>query len=129
MTPPRLKGRTFRAMSNSAHGQSGSATEMEFTGDDDYVTATYAGGGVRLGQVLARRTDDDALDMHYHAGSTSGQIPRRSWPRDVRGRLARQDAHVHRVAVAHRGPLHRPFRVGRGLTAGTVRERRPAASP
>ena len=75
MTPPLLKGRTFRAMSNSAHGQSGSATEMEFTSDDDsYVTATYAGGGVRLGQVLARRTNDDALDMHYHAGSTSGEI-------------------------------------------------------
>ena len=75
MTPPRLKGRTFRAMSNSAHGQSGSATEMQFTDDDDdYVTATYAGGGVRLGQVLAKRTDDDALDMHYHAGSTSGEI-------------------------------------------------------
>ena len=115
MTPPRLKGRTFRAMSNSAHGQSGSATEMEFTGDDDYVTATYAGGGVRLGQVLAKRTDDDALDMHYHAGSTSGRDPRRSRPRDVRGRPAGQDAHVHRVAVADRRSLHRPFRVGRGV--------------
>jgi hypothetical protein len=74
MTPPTLTGRTFRALSNSAHGQSGSATEMQFTGDDAYVTAIYAGGGVRLGQVLARRTKDDALDMHYHAGSTSGDI-------------------------------------------------------
>ena len=74
MTPPRLTGRTFRALSNSAHGQSGSATEMQFTGDDAYVTAIYAGGGVRLGQVLARRTSDDALDMHYHAGSTKGDI-------------------------------------------------------
>ena len=74
MIPPRLNGRTFRAMSNSTHGQSGPATEMQFTADDDYVTAIYAGGGVRLGQVLGRRTDDDALDMHYHAGSTSGEI-------------------------------------------------------
>ena len=47
---------------------------MEFTADDEYVTATYAGGGVRFGQVLARRTTDDALDMHYHAGSASGAI-------------------------------------------------------
>jgi hypothetical protein len=74
MTPPRLTGRTFRALSNSGHGQSNSATEMQFTGDEDYITATYAGGGVRLGQVLARRSNDDALDMHYHAGSTSGEI-------------------------------------------------------
>jgi hypothetical protein len=74
MTPPRLTGRTFRALSNSGHGQSNSATEMQFTGDEDYITATYAGGGVRLGQVLARRSTDDALDMHYHAGSTSGEI-------------------------------------------------------
>jgi hypothetical protein len=74
MTPPRLTGRTFRALSNSGHGQSNSATEMQFTGDEDYITATYAGGGVRLGQVLARRSSDDGLDMHYHAGSTSGEI-------------------------------------------------------
>ena len=91
MTPPGLKGRTFRAMSNSAHGQSGSATEMEFTGDDDYVTATYAGGGVRLGQVLGRRTKDDALDMHYHAGSTSGEIRaghgRATFAADSQGRM------------------------------------------
>jgi hypothetical protein len=91
MTPPALKGRTFRAMSNSAHGQSGSATEMEFTGDEDYVTATYAGGGVRLGQVLGRRTKDDALDMHYHAGSTSGEIRaghgRATFAADSQGRM------------------------------------------
>jgi len=92
MTPPRLKDRTFRALTNSGHGQSSSATEMLFTGDDDdYITATYAGGGVRLGQVLARRTTDDALDMHYHAGSTSGEIRaghgRATFAADSQGRM------------------------------------------
>jgi hypothetical protein len=91
MMPRTLTGRTFRAMSNSAHGQSGSATEMEFTADAEFVTATYAGGGVRLGQVLARRTPDDALDMHYHAGSASGEIRaghgRATFTADQQGRL------------------------------------------
>jgi hypothetical protein len=91
MIPPKLTGRTFRAMSNSTHGQSGPATEMQFTADDAYVTALYAGGGVRLGQVLGRRTDDDALDMHYHAGSTSGEIRaghgRATFAADQQGKL------------------------------------------
>lgn len=91
MTPPRLTNRTFRALSNSGHGQSNSATEMQFTGDEDYITATYAGGGVRLGQVLARRSADDALDMHYHAGSTSGVIRaghgRATFAADGQGRM------------------------------------------
>ena len=91
MTPPKLTGRTFRALSNSAHGQSGSATEMEFVGDDRYVTAIYAGGGVEFGQVLARRTKDDALDMHYHAGSASGEMKaghgRATFAADSQGRL------------------------------------------
>ena len=91
MTPPQLTGRTFHAVSNSSHGQSGPATEMRFTSDDEYATATYAGGGVRLGQVLARRTDDDALDVHYHGGSASGEIRaghgRATFAADQQGRL------------------------------------------
>ena len=91
MMPRTLTGRTFRVVSNSAHGQSGSVTEMEFTGDDAFVTAIYAGGSVRFGQVLARRTDDGALDMHYHAGSPTGEIRaghgRATFAADQQGKL------------------------------------------
>ena len=40
----------------------------------DIVTAIYEGGGIRLGQLLARVLPGGQLDMRYHHLNAAGQL-------------------------------------------------------
>ena len=67
-----LAGMVFRAVSNSKNGHLNSETEMRFTVDDGIVVATYSGGTIVVGHVLAKRTSATELEMLYHGATRDG---------------------------------------------------------
>ena len=69
-----LDGRRFRAISNSSSGDSDGDTVFEYHQDGAVVWATYAGGGVRFGTLIAAVLDDGRLDMRYHQVAADGAI-------------------------------------------------------
>ena len=86
-----LAGRTFRAVSNSNNGHLNSETEMRFTADDGIVVATYSGGTIAVGHVLAKRTSATELEMLYHGATSEGihsaGTARATFSPDSEGRL------------------------------------------
>jgi hypothetical protein len=63
-------GKVFRSVSNSAGGDVGSETTFHYRQEGNLVWATYAGGAVRLGTLLATVDAEGNLDMRYqHVGA------------------------------------------------------------
>lgn len=58
-------GRTFRSVSNTENGEVGTETEFHYQQHGVVVTATYSGGGVILGNLIAKVASDGTLDMRY----------------------------------------------------------------
>lgn len=69
-----LDGKRFRAVSNSSEGDVDSETVFEYHQDGRVVWATYAGGGVRFGTLIATVLDDGRLDMRYQQVAADGAI-------------------------------------------------------
>lgn len=70
-----LAGQTFRAVANSQHGTMNTDTRMTFQRDDaQAVTATYAGGNISLGHVVARHTGERTLEMLYQCLTGAGEL-------------------------------------------------------
>jgi hypothetical protein len=66
MTTPNLyHGRIFTASSNSSNGQVGSSTLFDYHQDGRVVWASYSGGSIVKGFLIATVGDDDSLDMRY----------------------------------------------------------------
>jgi hypothetical protein len=51
---------------------SGAETVFHYRVDGPLVTATYAGGHVHAGHVVARATGEDTIETLYHALTTDG---------------------------------------------------------
>jgi SAM-dependent methyltransferase len=66
--------RIFRSVANSAGGDVGGATRFHYRHEGGVVWATYSGGAVRLGTLVARVLPDDSLDMRYQHVTTSGDV-------------------------------------------------------
>lgn len=66
--------RIFKSSSNSASGEVSAETEFHYFQNGDIVTATYSGGKIRTGQLIARALDDGSLDMRYHHINTDGEL-------------------------------------------------------
>ena len=58
--------RYFRTVSNSATGEVDDRTVFHYRQEGDVVWATYQGGQVRFGTLVARQLADGTLDMRYH---------------------------------------------------------------
>jgi mannose-6-phosphate isomerase-like protein (cupin superfamily) len=69
-----LDGRRFRSVRNVDHGDVSGDTLFVFAQTGDTVTATYAGGSVRAGQLMALMNDAGDLDMRYHHVTSDGEI-------------------------------------------------------
>jgi len=69
-----LDGKTFRSVANSANGEVSALTLFHYRQQGDIVTAFYEGGGIRLGQLLARVLPGGQLDMRYHHLNAAGQF-------------------------------------------------------
>ena len=65
-------GRRFTSIANSASGDVGSGTLFHYRQRGDIVWATYEGGGVALGTLIARVLEDGALDMRYQHVTADG---------------------------------------------------------
>ena len=69
-----LKGKTFRAVSNTAHGSINTDTKMHFTSDKGVVAAEYRGGTIVTGHVLGKRINETEMDLVYLSATISGEV-------------------------------------------------------
>jgi hypothetical protein len=67
-------GRQFRSVSTSGSGDVGSETRFHYRQDGDVVWATYAGGAVRFGTLIAIASADGHLEMRYSHVNTAGWL-------------------------------------------------------
>lgn len=58
-------GRRFRAIENSVSGEVGGETMFEYHQRGSVVWATYHGGAVAFGTLVATADEDGRLDMRY----------------------------------------------------------------
>jgi len=71
--PVEYGGRRFRSVENSASGEVGPETVFEYGQDGDVVSATYGGGGVRSGVLIATADAEGNLDARYaHVNEAGG---------------------------------------------------------
>jgi hypothetical protein len=59
------EGRVFRSLSNSPNGEVGNETRFHYRQREDIVWATYGGGSVLVGTLIAKLKADGSLDMRY----------------------------------------------------------------
>ena len=67
-------GRVFCTVSNSENGEVNGETRFCYRQQGDVVWASYSGGGVRMGTLLARVLADGALDMRYQHLNAAGEF-------------------------------------------------------
>ncbi|HKH12891.1 MAG TPA: hypothetical protein VKA73_17250 [Rubrobacter sp.] len=68
------EGRRFRSVENSASGEVGPGTVFAYRQDGDVVSATYEGGGVRSGVMIATADGGGNLDARYAHVNDSGGL-------------------------------------------------------
>ena len=67
-------GRRFRSVRNSAGGEVDGDTLFHYRQRDDVVWATYEGGGIRYGTLIASVDDAGSLDMRYAHVNAAGDL-------------------------------------------------------
>ena len=58
--------KTFRSTSNSENGEVSAETIFEYKQNGNIVTASYGGGSIIAGQLIALVDENGCLDMRYH---------------------------------------------------------------
>lgn len=66
--------RVFASVSNAAGGDVGADTIFHYRQQHDIVWATYAGGAVTFGTLVARVLADGCLDMRYQHVTSAGEM-------------------------------------------------------
>jgi hypothetical protein len=69
-----LDGKIFRSLTNSGNGEVTSDTRFHYRQAGDLVSATYAGGAIVEGHLIAKVRPDGALDMRYHHVNVRGEL-------------------------------------------------------
>jgi len=72
--PVDYDGRRFRPVENSGTGEVGPETVFDYRQDGDVVSATYGGGGVRSGVLIATVDGEGNLDARYGHVNASGGL-------------------------------------------------------
>ncbi len=67
-------GRIFRSVSNSGNGDVDNDTIFKYHQVDDIVMATYSGGAIRFGTLIATVSPEGTLDMRYSHVNKEGQL-------------------------------------------------------
>lgn len=67
-------GRRFRGVTNTGSGDVGTHTVFDYRQRGDVVWATYEGGGVRLGTLVATVDAGGRLDMRYSHVNEAGVL-------------------------------------------------------
>jgi hypothetical protein len=69
-----LDGMVFRSISNTGNGEVGADTTFHYHQTGDVVTATYQGGSIVTGHLVAKVLADGRLDMRYHHLNDKGEL-------------------------------------------------------
>ncbi|MEW5795416.1 MAG: n-acetylglutamate synthase [Candidatus Zixiibacteriota bacterium] len=67
-----LRNRRFVGVDNYDDGDARRDTVFNYDQSGDIVTATYSGGRIRHGQILARVTQDNSLEMTWQYLNVDG---------------------------------------------------------
>jgi hypothetical protein len=70
----RYEGRVFRSVANSEGGDVGGETMFHYHQEGDTVWATYSGGAVRFGTLVAKVDALGNLDVRYHHVAADGRF-------------------------------------------------------
>lgn len=73
-SPYNLDGKVFRSVANTANGEVGTETRFHYRQSGDIVTATYSGGEIVAGHLIAKVLASGQLDMRYHHLNRSGEF-------------------------------------------------------
>jgi len=74
MTKINYDNKTFASVQNSETGEVGAETVFHYHQKDDLVWAEYAGGEIVFGNLIAKVTDDDCLEMRYQHLNKQGEL-------------------------------------------------------
>lgn len=66
--------RVFRSVSNTPNGEVGAETLFHYHQQDEIVWATYSGGSVRFGALVARMLEHGVLDIRYQHLNQRGEF-------------------------------------------------------
>ena len=66
--------RYFRSVSNSGSGEVDAETIFHYRQEGDVVWATYSGGAIRQGTLVAKVLENGRLDMRYSHVNTNGEL-------------------------------------------------------
>jgi hypothetical protein len=69
-----LEGKIFRSISNTTNGEVGAETTFRYRQSGEVVTATYDGGGIVSGHLIAKVLANGQLDMRYHHLNARGEL-------------------------------------------------------
>ena len=69
-----LDGRIFRSIGNTGNGEVDSETRFHYRQAGDVVTATYRGGSIVEGHLIAKVLPGGVLDMRYHHVNDRGEL-------------------------------------------------------
>jgi len=69
-----LDGKVFRSIGNSDNGDVDGETRFQYRQIGNLVTATYSGGSVVEGHLIALMLPDGSLDMRYHHVNIRGDL-------------------------------------------------------
>lgn len=67
-------GKTFHSVANTSNGEVSAETIFHYRQTDNIVTATYAGGGIKTGHLIAVADENGCLDMRYHHVNVGGDL-------------------------------------------------------
>lgn len=71
---PNFDGRLFRPVSTSANGEAGTDTVFHYRQTGDVVWATYTGGQVKHGTLVALMDAGGSLDVRYQHLASDGTL-------------------------------------------------------
>jgi len=74
MTKINYDNRVFKSVQNSETGEVSGETRFYYHQKDDLVWAEYAGGAIVFGQLLAKVSADDSLEMRYQHLNKNGEL-------------------------------------------------------
>jgi hypothetical protein len=67
-------GRKFRSVNNSPNGEVDGQTVFQYFQKDEIVWATYQGGSIQWGTLIATVDDAGRLDMRYQHVNARGEL-------------------------------------------------------
>lgn len=67
-------GRLFRPLKTEGASETSGDTIFKYEQNGDHVTATYSGGNIAFGHLIARVQLDGSLDMRYHHRNKSNEL-------------------------------------------------------